>query len=123
MTDTSVIDRDEWSRFFDVLTKDHEGDLVTLEVLSREWGDQHEVERLPFAYASYDPKDDAVIIGVGGSSSRYPVVFRHIIEHPAQVDLAAPAATETAVRIVDGEGTSTLLQLFGKPAPPEVVDA
>jgi len=36
-------------------------------------------ERLPFTYAAYDPRDDAVIIAVGGNTPKYPVVLGHLI--------------------------------------------
>ena len=45
-----------------------------------------EAERLPFAYAAYDPKDDVLVIAVGGTA-KYPVVLRHLILHPTEVDV------------------------------------
>jgi hypothetical protein len=48
-------------------------------VLDPEGGDNSMVERLPFNGITYDHKDDVVVISVGGSASRYPVVLRHVI--------------------------------------------
>lgn len=59
-----------------------------------------------------------VVIGVGGDSARFPVLLRHMIYHPAEIDLSVPAPAETDVRIVDKEGTATLLRLRPEPALP-----
>ena len=111
--------RREWRDFLELVTKEHEGDAVTIEVLDREYGDQFEAEQMPFAYLEYDDKDDAVIVGVGGKDSRYPVVRRHIIEHPKAV-LADPPAPNSAraIDIVSDDGTSTIVSLHRRPAFP-----
>ncbi len=46
--------------------KEREGQDVTIEVLSRDFGDELEARRLPLAYLAYDAKDD-----VGGHAARY----------------------------------------------------
>jgi hypothetical protein len=107
MTENSTINRNAWRGQLDGLTADHEGQDVTIEVVDQEYGDQHEAERLPFRYASYDPKDDVVIVAVGGRSERYPVVLRHMISHPAEVD--ATQDVPVALRVVDDDGTITLV--------------
>jgi hypothetical protein len=54
-------------------------------------------ERLAFAYIDYDPKDDVVVIGVGGRTSRYPVVLRHLVYQPSTVDIVEGDVTVPAV--------------------------
>jgi hypothetical protein len=73
VTNTSTTDRAQWVRTLDQLTRDHEGDPVVIEVLDQTYGDNEQAERVPFAYANYDPRDDVVVIAVGGRSGRYPV--------------------------------------------------
>jgi len=63
-------------------------------------------------YAAYDPKDDVVIIAVGGRSPRYPVVLRHMISHPTEVAAAEIGSARAAIRVVDAEGTATLVSFF-----------
>jgi acetamidase/formamidase len=104
MTDTSTDNRSTWARELDQVTDEHEGDLVVIEVLDTTYGDGEEAERVPFAYASYDRKDDVVIVGVGGRSGRFPVALRHIIAHPVQIDVA-----ENAMRVVSEDGTTTIV--------------
>jgi hypothetical protein len=96
--------RGTWAEQLDELTDQHDGDLVTIEVLDQNYGDGEEAERVPFVYASYDPKDDVVIIAVGGRSGRFPVTLRHIIENPVEVDV-----DENAMRVVSDDGTTTIV--------------
>ena len=108
MADTPKADHTEWTDRLDRLTKEHEGQPVTIELLDPEYGDQHEAERLPFAYATYDPRDDVVIVAVGGNSPRYPVVLRHMIWHPSEVDIAP----EGPFKVVEQDGTTTLVAFY-----------
>lgn len=103
-------DRTEWGPLLDQVTKDHEGDDVMIEILDQTFGDQAEVERLPFAYTNYDHKDDVVFVAVGGNSPRYPVVLRHLVWHPTQVSVAEDEVA--AMRVVDNEGTTTIVSFL-----------
>ena len=111
--------RQAWREFFDLVTKDHEGDAVTVEIVDREYGDQLEAEQMPFGYLEYDDKDDAVNVGVGGTDGRYPVVLRHTVEHPKAI-LADPLDPRTAraFDIAGADGTSTIVTLHRRPALP-----
>ncbi len=109
MADTSTTDRKGWVEGLDRLTKDREGQDVTIEVLNRAFGDQKEAERLPFAYTSYDPKDDVVVVAVGGRSSSYPAVLRHMVPRPSEVDIDLDAG---AFRAVEQDGTTTIVTFF-----------
>jgi hypothetical protein len=111
MTSSSALDPSEWATRLAEVTKAHEGQAVTIEVLDAIYGDNSEVERLPFNYADYDHKDDVVTIGIGGNSLRYPVVLRHLIRHPTEVDVVGQA-----LRVVDREGTTTLVSFFATDA-------
>jgi hypothetical protein len=68
------------------------------------------VERLPFNGITYDRRDDVVVISVGGSSPRYPVVLRHLINGPQEIlfDLIPQGA---ALKITDSSGTTTVVTL------------
>jgi len=111
--------RSEWREFFDLVTKDHEGDAVTIEVLGLEYGDQFEAEEMPFTYIEFDDNDDTAIVGVGGKEGRFPVVLRHIIEHPQAIIADPPLQTATrAFDIVDKDGTNTIVTLHPRPSLP-----
>jgi hypothetical protein len=118
MAGTATLNRSEWRNALDQLTADHDGKYVTIELLDPLVGHQHEVDRLPFSYINYDPKDDVVIVAVGGNSPRYPVVLRHMVWHPTEVDLAIEQVPEPAVRIVEPDGTITLVIFFSEQTEP-----
>jgi hypothetical protein len=111
MSVTSPEQRSEWTALTDRLSADHAGHDVTIEVLDPEGGDNPLVERLPFDGITYDRKDDVVVVSVGGSTPRYPVVLRHVIGHPQEIlfDLMPRGA---ALKITDASGTTTLISLL-----------
>lgn len=119
MPDRYEAPRAEWREFFDRVTRDHDGSTVTVEVVGLDFGDQFEAEKMPFDYIEYDDRDDAVVVGVGGKDSRYPVVLRHIIEHPEAIlaDPSVPNAVR-AFDIVGKDGTSTIVTLHPRDALP-----
>jgi Family of unknown function (DUF5335) len=81
----------EWRKFFERLSDDLRGDDVTIEVLTEDYGDQYEAEKLPFDFLDYDDKDEVFIVAVGGRDRRYPAL-RHIISQPKRivVDTVSP---------------------------------
>jgi hypothetical protein len=109
---------EELRELFDRLSQEHEGYNVTIEVVSRDLGDQYEAEKLPLAYLAYDEKDDTFIVAVGGRDGRYPVL-RHMIEHPKQV-MASTLDEQTpwAIDVVAADGTQTIVTLHRPPALP-----
>jgi hypothetical protein len=115
---TATLNRSEWKTVLDQLTADHKRKYVTIELLDPLVGHQHEVERLPFSYINHDPKDDVVTVAVGGNSPRHPVVLRHMVWHPTEVDLAVEEVSEPAVRIVEPDSTTTLVIFFSEQAEP-----
>lgn len=107
------IARNDWVDFLELLSKEHEGSYVTMEVLAGDFGDQHEAERLPLVYIEYDHKDDVVIVAVGGRDGRYPVVLRHLISEPEKVFVHPPRPELAhAVDVVDKDGVQTIISLY-----------
>ncbi|MBV8951984.1 MAG: DUF5335 family protein [Actinobacteria bacterium] len=101
----------EWREFLERLTADHQGDEVTIEVLSPEIGDQEEAERLAFSYLEYDNKDDVVVVAVGGRDGRYPLL-RHMIGRPRRILVDPPSPHEArAIDVEDRDGTHTIVTL------------
>lgn len=112
MTESSTTDRRAWADQLDQLTKERESQYVTIEVVDSTYGDEAETQHLPFAYATYDVKDDVVIIGVGGNTKKYPVVLRHMVWHPTEVDVDLAAG---AIKVVEKDGTTTIVAFHPSP--------
>lgn len=109
--------RADWQRFLQELTEEHEGDDVTIELLDQELGDEPEVQKLPLAYVGYDPKDEMVIVAVGGRDRRFPVVMHHLVEEPRRIlaDGSGPGDT-WALDVVAADGDQTIVTLH-EPGP------
>jgi hypothetical protein len=103
--------RSQWQARLEELTKQHEGHAVAIELLDHEFGDEAEVEMLPLAYIEFDPKDDVVIVAVGGRDGRYPVVLRHMVEHPQRIMADSYGEGRVALDIVDGDGDHTIVTI------------
>ena len=71
---TQEIPRKDWSRFFDVFSRQHEGWLATLEIFGPEVGAQEEAHELPLegiSLASGGNETDAVAISLGKTAAAY----------------------------------------------------
>jgi hypothetical protein len=111
------IPKAEWHDALELVTEQHENDLVTIEVVGEQLGDQAEVEKLPLFAIEYDHRGDVVVVAVGGRDRRYPVVLRHIISRPTALFLHPPPPEETkALDVTDGDGVHTIIQFFPQPA-------
>ena len=105
--------RQEWRGFLDVITKDQEGEPVTVEVVSAELGSQVQASMLPLAYIQYDDKDDVVVVSVRKRDGMDPGLD-HIVQNPWKIVFDPPAPG--AVRSIDiegSDGTHTLVTLHG----------
>ncbi len=113
-TSTRQLTAGSWTEYFDSIASRIDGQLVTIEVMSQELGDQTDVERLPLKAIGYDHKDDTLEVSVGGRGPRYPVVFRHFISSPQTISVqeSSPLSPE-AILITDASGVRTLIRLFG----------
>jgi uncharacterized protein DUF5335 len=106
---TRDIPREQWIRFFDDFSKNHEGWIVTLEVLGADIGDQEEVNNLPLVGISADLKarENRVEIIVGG---RPDVDVTRFIERPKHIWVKEPGLPgDEAMEIESEDGIKTIL--------------
>lgn len=118
MSGNEEVSRAAWQTTLASLTIAHEGDLATIEVDDVDLGDQYEAEKIPFSYIEYDPHDDAVSVGVGGLDGRYPVMLRHVVEHPQSVFVHVSDLDSVTVEVRSPDGTVTLISLVARPELP-----
>ena len=100
-----------WQEALQALTLERAGDWATIEVADLDDGDQFAAEQIPFSYVEYDPHDDAVSVGVGGLDGRYPVMLRHVVEHPQKVFIHPSEEGPVTVEVRSPDGTVTLITL------------
>jgi hypothetical protein len=111
------IPREEWTGYFDRVTKDHAGQELTIEVLDRKFGDGYEAERLPLAYLEYDDAGDEVAVAAGGRDGRYPVVLRHAIKRPRRIVVDSTAQhIDLALDVIGADDSHTIVTILARPA-------
>jgi hypothetical protein len=114
---TREIPREQWIKFFDDFSKQHEGWIVTLEVLGSDIGDQEESAGLPLIGISADLKDreNRIEIMTGGRPETH---MTRIINTPTRVWLKEPEeVAHEAIDVESEDGTTTLLRFWH--VPPE----
>jgi hypothetical protein len=110
---TEELKAEKWVEYFDSIASRIDGQLVTIEVMSEELGDQTNIERLPVQAIGYDPKDNMLEVAVGGRGVRYPVLLRHFISDPQTVSVEeAGRLAPRAILVTDASGVRTLIRLF-----------
>ena len=106
---TREIPREQWIRYFDDFSKNHEGWIVTLEVLGADIGDQEEANNLPLVGISADVKarENRVEIIIGG---RPDVDVTRFIERPKHIWVKEPRVPgDEAMEIESEDGIKTIL--------------
>lgn len=119
---TREIPREEWIEFFDGFSRQHEGWLVTVEVLSSELGAQVEARELRLEGITADLKgdgEDTISIMVGETPDDH---VTHTITAPSHVRLEqTQEGANEALQIESASGAMTLLR-FRSAVLPEMVD-
>jgi hypothetical protein len=111
---TREISRDEWTTFFDKLSRRQEGCEVTLEVFGPDIGDQIEQRHLFLSGVTAEVSDqfgkgDTIEIMMGGKTSGH---VTHTITTPILVELQqTDIGLDSALQIKGADGTTSLLHL------------
>ena len=119
---TKEIPREEWSNFFDVFSRQHEGWLATLEIFGPEVGAQEEAHELPLegiSLASGGNETDAVAISLGKTPEDH---VTHTITKPEHVWLEQTSGGANAALEIESEDQNKALLRFRSPLLPEMVD-
>lgn len=116
------IPREEWPKFLDSFSRQHEGWLVTLEVLDSEIGAQVEAEGKPLEGITAELKDngeDFISITVGLTPAEH---VTHNITKPTRVRVEqAENGADMALQIESLDEATTLVRLRSAMLP-EMVD-
>jgi len=119
---TGDIARAEWAAFLDTFSRQHEGWLTTIEVVTSGLGVHREVRDKPLTGVIEDRKrGDAASITVS-AGERPEDHVTHVIERPARVAMElTKQGAHKGLRIESENGEMTLV-LFRAPALPETLD-
>jgi len=119
---TGDIARAEWAAFLDTFSRQHEGWLTTIEVVTSGLGVHREVRNKPLTGVTEDRKrGDAASITVS-AGERPEDHVTHVIERPSRVAMElTKQGAHKGLRIESENGEMTLV-LFRAPALPETLD-
>jgi hypothetical protein len=116
------IPRDEWVEFLDSFSRQHEGWLVTVEVLGAEIGAQVEAQELPLQGITAELKggdEDVISVILGGGSAER---VTHNIKGPTHVRIEQTKdGADMTLQIESDDGVATLVR-FRSAILPEMVD-
>ena len=117
---TREIPRDEWLSFFDEFSRQHEGWLVTVEVLAGESGAQLEAHDLPLVGITTDShgNSETIAIIVGQTIDDH---VTHTISEPAQVWLEETDEGAHQALQIESANEKTIIR-FRSAVPTELVD-
>ena len=115
-TQNRMVPKQEWHDFLEQLTKDHEQDRVTIEVVGEEFGDQFEGTALSLDNIAYDYKDNVMVVAVGDQSSGSSVVLRHFVREPEKVYFDPELGHGVwALDLVSRDGSQTIVTALAQP--------
>ena len=97
------LDKSEWNKFFDSMSRPLENRQAEIEVASLAVGDQIEADWLPLIGITYDPKDDLLEVALEGVD--------HLIEKPREIHVDDTGAELSSVEIVDRDGNTQIVRL------------
>lgn len=106
------LEKGEWQRFFDFLSRGLQGTRAEIEVASLALGNQIEADWLPLIGITYDHKDDLLEVALEG--------YDHMITHPVDIYLDATTEQLMSLEVVDAEGVRQIVKLrepFMLPSP------
>jgi hypothetical protein len=116
------IPREEWAEFLDSFSRQHEGWLVTVEVLGSEIGAQVEAEEKPLEGITAELKDGgegSISITIGLTPAEH---VTHNIKAPTHLRIEqAKNGADLALQIESEGGATTLVRLRSAMLP-EMVD-
>lgn len=114
------IPHDQWQTFLDDLSRRHQGEKISIQLMAPDLGSQVEADQLPLLGITADKKDirgEVIEVIAGGRPS--PDV-NHVVERPTHVRVAiTDDGSEQAVEI-ESETQPTVLVSFGPPEMPDI---
>lgn len=105
---TLEIGREEWPSFLDEFSRQHQGEMATLEAMSEDVGDQTETP-LPFGGISFDAKGSAagtITLMLGTERGDH---IERAVAAPTHVRLKLAGEATPLVLEIEAEGEPTLL--------------
>jgi hypothetical protein len=105
-----LIEPTRWTEYLDELSRHAEGYATTIEIMNTDLGDQTAARRVPLRELGFDPHE-GIAVAVGGTTAKHPVVLRHVIARPRQLETTDEPDIPSALMIDAEDGTRTLIRI------------
>jgi hypothetical protein len=119
---TKEIPRDEWNKFLDTFSRQHEGWLATLEVFGADIGAQEQAHDLPLEGITATSTDDdspSIAINLGKAAEDH---VTHTISNPTRLWLQQTSAGANEALEIESAGKVKTLLRFRSALPADMVD-
>ena len=100
---TSKLEKEQWQKYFDYVSKILVGKRAEIEVASLKIGDQIEAEWLPFLGIVYDHKNNIVEILTED--------LDHLIHKPREIFIDQGPAGLSSLEVIDEDGYQQIIKL------------
>ncbi len=111
-----------WSEYFDAVNMELPGAEVSIEIIPRPGRSMIEAGRLALQALTYDRSGDVIEVSLargGRRAAHAPSVLRHIVDHPARVEVDSPVLLAPITIAVDGsEGERMVIRIAREPDYP-----
>ncbi|MEC5215493.1 hypothetical protein RCH09_000424 [Actimicrobium sp. GrIS 1.19] len=109
------LEKNEWSAYFDRISKTLAGEEAEIEIASLALGDQIEAGWAPLLGIVFDHKNDLIEILMPD--------LDHMILHPREVYVDYGVAGLTSLQVIDGDDVRQIVKLRGPLALPDASHA
>lgn len=114
-----------WSEYFDAVNLEMPGAEVSIEIIPRPGATVIEAGRLALQALTYDRRDEKIEVSLerggesatgGAGGAQIPSVLRHVVDHPARVEVDSPVLLAPMTIAVDGsDGVRTVIRIAREP--------
>jgi Family of unknown function (DUF5335) len=112
MQPARAIDAEQWSEYFDWLSKELLNAPVRIEIVEASGPPRVQAKDLALQTLAYDRRSDVFEVAAAHGGPRLPATLRHLVDHPQQVLVDSEVLLAPIEIAVDGrDGVRTLIKV------------
>lgn len=113
---TRELAHENWSEYFDALSRELLNAPVSIEIAQTPGCVMLEADRMALQTLTYDRRDDVFEVAVARGGPHVPSVLRHLVDHPQRVAVDSPVMLAPMTISVDGgDGACTVIRIEREP--------
>jgi hypothetical protein len=109
---TRALDPDAWSEYLDAVSRELLNAPVSIEIIAAPDPPTVEARGLALQTLTYDRREDVFEVAAARGGARAPRVLRHLVDHPARIEVDNRTMLAPMTIAVDGaDGTRTVIAI------------